>query len=173
MVTPGWRRPDVMMRPASIPQQGWLVDAISCGLCLQGYLRALIKLLLPEFWNHLLGLQDAMDLLFCHRSVTFHFSPRKAARRPHRFCTCMVWSDIKIGLLWHHGKSLFSEKVWVWKELLMISISSSHWKAFAQGVPSNLAHSWITSTMQALLSHLRISSTECSCMYIKAGSSFM
>ncbi|XP_038064268.1 TBC1 domain family member 16-like [Patiria miniata] len=38
-----------------------------------GYLRALIKLMLPDFWNHLLFLNDAMDLLFCHRWILLCF----------------------------------------------------------------------------------------------------
>ncbi|XP_071796774.1 TBC1 domain family member 16-like [Asterias amurensis] len=38
-----------------------------------GYLKALMKLMLPEFWSHLLTLTDAMDLLFCHRWILLCF----------------------------------------------------------------------------------------------------
>ncbi|XP_071494436.1 TBC1 domain family member 16-like [Diadema antillarum] len=37
------------------------------------YLLQLIKLMLPEFWNHLVQIDDAMELLFCHRWILLCF----------------------------------------------------------------------------------------------------
>nr|XP_054763801.1 TBC1 domain family member 16-like [Lytechinus pictus] len=37
------------------------------------YLLELIKLMLPEFWDHLIQIDDAMELLFCHRWILLCF----------------------------------------------------------------------------------------------------
>ncbi|XP_070579737.1 TBC1 domain family member 16-like [Ptychodera flava] len=98
------------------------------------YLRALLELILPEFWQHLLDLGDAMELLFCHRWILLCFKrefPEPDALRMWEACWAHYQSDyfhlfICVAIIAIYGADIVEQKLPSDEMLLHFSSLAMH-----------------------------------------------
>ncbi|XP_077979406.1 uncharacterized protein LOC144434783 [Glandiceps talaboti] len=98
------------------------------------YLRALLELLLPDFWEHLVDLGDAMDLLFCHRWILLCFKrefPEPDALRMWEACWSHFQTDyfhlfICVSIIAIYGADIVEQKLPSDEMLLHFSSLAMH-----------------------------------------------
>ncbi|CAH1795390.1 unnamed protein product [Owenia fusiformis] len=98
------------------------------------YLRELLRLMQPKFYEHLLGLQDAMELLFCHRWVLLCFKrefPERDALKMWEACWAHYQTDyfhlfICVAIIAVYGEDVVQENLPSDEMLLHFSSLSMH-----------------------------------------------
>nr|XP_006824000.1 PREDICTED: TBC1 domain family member 16-like [Saccoglossus kowalevskii] len=98
------------------------------------YLRALIELMYPEFWAHLMELGDAMELLFCHRWILLCFKrefPESDALRMWEACWAHYQTDyfhlfICVAIISVYGVDVVEQKLPSDEMLLHFSSLAMH-----------------------------------------------